>query len=70
MTLRCQACDKPLLRFAAAVKARDGTEYGWGPKCARAVVVRKRKQVKPRAAASVSARDAYTRDWVNEVAAC
>lgn len=68
MTLRCQACDKPLLRFAVAVKASDGTEYGWGPVCARAVVVRKRKQTKPRAAASVPARDPYTRDWVNEAA--
>ena len=68
MTLRCHACDKPLLRYAVSNTGADGVEYGWGPKCGRDVIVRKRREAKSKGTRSVPARDPYTRDWVNEAA--
>lgn len=37
--MRCLACNRPLLRYAASIQTRDGLR-GWGPTCAKAVVIR------------------------------
>lgn len=36
--LRCIACGRALQAFTVSVPGRDGA-YGWGPKCAKAVIV-------------------------------
>jgi hypothetical protein len=71
MTLRCHACDKPLIRYAVSNVGADGVEYGFGPKCGAALLVRKRKRAAPAHVyrPPVPARDQHTRDWINEVAA-
>ncbi len=71
MTLRCHACDKPLKRYAVSNVGADGVEYGWGPKCGKDVIVRKKRQAKAerRGTTKVPARDPHTRDWINEVMA-
>jgi hypothetical protein len=74
VTLRCHACKKPLLRYAVSNIGADGVEYGWGPKCGQALVVRKKREVKAevpwrRGTTKVPARDPHTRDWINEVMA-
>lgn len=52
--LHCIACGKPLTKFAASITTRDGP-VGWGPKCAKRVVIRPTRtrwpvvDVKPRA---------------------
>lgn len=71
--LRCHACDKPLLRYAVSNKGADGVEYGWGPKCGRDVIVRKKREVKAevpwrRASVRVPVRDSRQLDWINEAA--
>lgn len=70
MTLRCQACKKPLVRFAVSNVGSDGVEYGFGPKCGAAFVIRKRRKNKPQVAprGNFSGRDMHTRDWINEAA--
>lgn len=72
MTLRCHHCGKALLRYAVCNTGSDGVEYGYGPKCGAAYIVRKRRKAKPpksRAGARPRARDARQMDWINEVAA-
>jgi hypothetical protein len=51
----------------------DGVEYGYGPKCGAAFIVRKRKQVKAepswrRGTTRVPQRDERQVDWVNDAA--
>ncbi len=70
MTLRCHACDKPLKRYAVSNVGADGQVYGFGPVCARSVIVRKKREAKAerRVTTKVPARDTHTRDWINEAA--
>ena len=71
--LRCYACEKPLKRYAVSNVGADGVEYGWGPKCGRDVIVRRKRQVEAGwpwkvPTAKAPARDPHTRDWINETA--
>jgi hypothetical protein len=69
VTLRCHACKKPLLRYAVSNIGADGVEYGWGPVCSQALVVRKKRKAEvARVTTKVPARDPHTRDWINEAA--
>ena len=47
MRLRCAKCDRPLTRFAVQIPTRAGP-MGWGPTCAKSVVIKseKRKQAR------------------------
>ena len=55
--MNCIACGKPLQKFAFSVPARSGP-IGWGPKCAKRVVIKPTRtrypvvEVKPRAQAA------------------
>lgn len=73
MTLRCHACDKPLLRYAVSNTGTDGVKYGYGPKCGAAFIVRKKRAVKAevpwrRGSVRVPVRDVAQVDWINEAA--
>lgn len=50
MLLKCFHCRRPLAKFTVQLGTEEAP-YGYGPKCAERVVVRKRRQRKPRAAA-------------------
>ena len=63
MTLHCHACSRRLVRYAVSNFGADGVEYGWGPVCAKAVLVTASRAERPRVAVR---RDRLTRDWVNE----
>ncbi len=62
-TLRCAECHRPLLRFAASIKTRNGL-IGWGPTCAK---VFGRVMNEPKPERSAVKRDKRTIDWVAEV---
>lgn len=73
MTLRCHACDKPLLRYFVSNTGADGVPYGYGPKCGAAFIVRKKREVRAevswrRGSSRVPVRDVRQVDWVNEAA--
>ena len=38
--MNCLKCGKPLTKFAASYPGRDGVVVGFGPVCAKSVVVR------------------------------
>jgi hypothetical protein len=74
MTLRCHACGRAVKRYAASNTGADGTVYGWGPVCAREVVVRAKRQVRAevvwrRGKTRVPARDPRQADWITEATA-
>lgn len=41
--MKCLRCEKPLKAFAVSIPGPDGP-VGWGPKCAQAVLVRRKRQ--------------------------
>lgn len=72
--MKCEACGRALTKFAAENTGPDGVVYGWGPVCAKAVIVRKKREVKAevpwrRGSTKVPARDSRQVDWVNEAVA-
>lgn len=71
--MKCEACRRPLKRFTVSNTGADGEVYGWGPVCARAVTVRKAREVRRevpwrRGGTVVPSRDGRQVDWVNEAA--
>lgn len=62
----CARCSKPLTRFAASIDSRMGP-IGWGPKCARMALGRKKRKRRP--AAPVVTRDCGQRDLFEELSA-
>lgn len=65
--MRCLRCDKPLVRFAVAIPTREGLR-GWGPKCARTVLVQAKATAMAKAKAAPP-RDPRQVDWIEQVTA-
>lgn len=65
---RCIACGKPLTKYAVSIPTKDGP-VGWGPKCAKRVVIkrdrlgRRNVTVKPRPVKTLP-RDPAQVDWL------
>lgn len=49
--MKCLHCGRALKRFAASIQTADG-ELGWGPVCARKVMVGARKRARAQAKAA------------------
>lgn len=64
---RCYACGRALVKYAVSIPTRDG-ERGWGPVCARSVVIRATRTrfpvVERRVVHKAVKRDARQIDWI------
>lgn len=49
--MKCLHCGRPLTKFAASIQTGEG-ELGWGPVCARKVMVGARKRARAQAKAA------------------
>lgn len=63
--MKCNRCNRPLIRFALSVQTR-GEVIGWGPDCARKVFKEQRKRRDKR---QHGERDQMTVDWVDSMRA-